>query len=151
MKRDEEGVNGGVNGGSRRGRHNLVYWTHRPFLAAGMGATSFVANRRLRVRPPPPPRPASACLRAAPAGGPGLRALTAAAPAAGGCGVPCSRPRPALCAAAILAYRRGPGSVRGWAEQEMGGAVPRTGGSARPGRRRYRRLCERIPVGVEGP
>jgi len=41
---------GGEDDGARsphRSRHNLVYWTHAPFMAFGMGATSFVGGTRL--------------------------------------------------------------------------------------------------------
>ncbi|KAJ1484824.1 hypothetical protein T484DRAFT_1655477, partial [Baffinella frigidus] len=34
-----------------RSKHNLVYWTHTPFLAFGMGATSYINSARLK-RPP---------------------------------------------------------------------------------------------------
>lgn len=41
---------GGEDDGARsphRSRHNLVYWTHSPFMAFGMGATSFIGGTRL--------------------------------------------------------------------------------------------------------
>jgi len=41
---------GGEDDGARsphRSRHNMVYWKHDPFLAFGMGATSFVGGVRL--------------------------------------------------------------------------------------------------------
>jgi coproporphyrinogen III oxidase-like Fe-S oxidoreductase len=41
---------GGEDDGARsrhRSRHNMVYWTRAPFLAFGMGATSFIGGQRL--------------------------------------------------------------------------------------------------------
>ena len=41
---------GGEDDGARsphRSRHNLVYWRHEPFLAFGMGATSYIDGARL--------------------------------------------------------------------------------------------------------